>query len=335
MFIDWNKYSVMWKELTTITDRPPLTPEEAAQILKISRYTLYELIKRGEIPSRRIGRKIRIDYDSLMQYLQGDSSHKRSSEYVDTHKDIVSDHDFRFIGSHDLSIELLNEFLNHASSPVFLKTDFKGSMEGLIALYHREAQITGIHIWDEKSQEYNLPFVEHLLVAEAFRIVNIVQRSQGWIVPAGNPDNISSWEDITRKGLRFINRQRGSGTRLRIDEYLCKNEIPVKQIQGYDREEQTHWGVALKIANGEADLGMGIQFAAQRMGLDFIPLFKERFDLVILQETVDRPEWQQILTVLNSPAFHRAIEQQIGYDTSLTGKVIYDSPHFARHKARL
>ena len=123
--------------MTTITERPPLTPEEAAQILKISRYTLYELIKRGEIPSRRIGRKIRIDYDSLMHYLQGDSVDKRPSVSSEAHKDIPLEHDFRFVGSHDLSIELLAEFLNHASSTFIMKTDFKGSMEGLIALYHR------------------------------------------------------------------------------------------------------------------------------------------------------------------------------------------------------
>ncbi|MEQ8174094.1 MAG: helix-turn-helix transcriptional regulator [Syntrophomonadaceae bacterium] len=320
--------------MTTITDRPPLTPEEAAQILKISRYTLYELIKRGEIPARRIGRKIRIDYDSLMQYLQGDSIDKRPSASSDVPKNPNLDHDFRFVGSHDLSMELLAEFLNHASSSFSLRTDFKGSMEGLIALYHRDAQFTGIHLWDEKAQEYNLPFIEHLLFGEVYTVVNLVQRVQGWIVPAGNPHNIQSWEDITRKGLRFINRQRGSGTRLRIAQYLFANEIPARQIQGYDREERTHLGVALKIANGEADFGIGIQSAAQRMGLGFVPLFKERFDLVVLQEAAERPEWQQVMTILNSAAFHRAIEQPVGYDTSLTGKVIYDTPQFFRLKSR-
>lgn len=319
--------------MTTISERPPLTPEEAAQILKISRYTLYELIKRGEIPSRRIGRKIRIDYDSLMQYLQGDSAGKRPSEPSKPTKEKSLANDFRFIGSHDLSIDLLAEFLNH-TSPYFMNTDFRGSMEGLIALYYKDAQFTGIHLWDEKAQEYNVPYIEHLLLGEAYTVVNLVQRSQGWIVPAGNPENISSWEDITRKGLRFINRQRGSGTRLRIAQYLYNHEIPAKQIQGYDREEKTHLGVALKIANGEADFGIGIQSAAQRMGLGFVPLFKERFDLVVLQETTERPEWQQIMAVLNSPAYHRAIEQQVGYDTSLTGKVIYDTPQFFRLKVR-
>lgn len=269
-----------------------------------------------------------------MHYLQGDSGEKRPQGYSDANEDVSSDHGFCFVGSHDLCVELLAEFLNHSSSYFSLKPIFKGSMQGLIALYHREAQVTGIHLWDEKLKEYNLPFVEHLLQAEAYKVVNLVQRSQGWIVPAGNPGNINSWEDITKKGLRFVNRQRGSGTRLRIDQYLFENEIPARQIHGYEKEEQTHWGVAHKIANGEADFGIGIQFAAQRMGLDYVPLFKERFDLVILQETVEKPEWLQIQAVLNSVAFKRAIEQHIGYDTSLTGKVIYATPRSARLKAR-
>lgn len=281
-----------------------------------------------------MGRKIRIDYDSLMHYLQGDSAEKSPPVLPDTHKDVSSDHGFCFLGSHDLSVELLAEFLNHSSSSFSLNTIFKGSMQGLIALYNRGAQITGVHLWDEKLQEYNLPFAEHLLLAEAYMVVNLVQRFQGWIVPAGNPNNISSWEDITKKGLRFVNRQRGSGTRLRIDQYLFQNEIPARQISGYEKEEKTHWGVALKIANGEADFGIGIQYAAQRMGLDFVPLFKERYDLIVLQETTEKPEWQQIQAVVNSAAFKRAVEQHIGYDTSLTGKIIYATPRFAHLKTR-
>ena len=291
---------------------------------------MYELVKRGEIPSRRVGRKIRIDYDSLMHYLQQGESGEKWPQDSDAHKEIVSDDDYCFVGSHDLAVELLAEFLNHSSSSLPLKTIFKGSMQGLIALYRREAQVTGIHLWDQKLQEYNLPFAEHILLAEAYTVVNLVQRSQGWIVPAGNKHNINSWEDITKKGLRFINRQRGSGTRFRIDQYLLENEIPAHQIQGYENEEQTHWGVALKVANGEADFGIGFQFAAQRMGLDFVPLFKERYDLVILQETAEKPEWQQIQAVVNSTAFKRAVEQHIGYDTSLTGKIVYETPHSAK-----
>lgn len=301
----------------------PLTPEEAAKILKISRYTLYELIKRGEIPARRIGRKIRIDFDTLQQYLQG-TSNLNDKHAAKTIENLTATTNFRFVGSHDPVIELLSEFLVHSSSPVILDTSFQGSMEGLIALYHRETEVTGIHLWDDKSKDYNLPFIKYLLPYESLSVVNLVQRVQGFILPTGNPLNINSWADITSENIRFINRQKGSGTRLRLDHYLRENNLSPSQIQGYEVEEYTHSGVALKIANGEANAGIGVQSVADRMGLDFIPLFKERYDLVVLQETALRPEWLKLLSVLNSSAFHKAIEQHAGYDASLTGKIMFE-----------
>ncbi|NLI93373.1 MAG: helix-turn-helix transcriptional regulator [Peptococcaceae bacterium] len=314
-----------------MTEHPPLSPEEAAEILKISKYTLYALIKRGEIPSRRIGRKIRIDYDSLMAYLQGDPNKKHSSENIEVHPNIPSKNFLRFVGSNDFTIELLSQFLSYSASNFELEVYFKGSMEGLIALYHREAGITGIHLWDEESKEYNLPFINRLLPYEDLTVINLAQRVQGFIFDSENPLSINSWEDITKKEIRLINRQKGSGTRLRLDQYLFEHGIPSNQIQGYNNEENTHLGVALKIANGEANIGIGVQAAAQRMGLGFVPLFKERFDLVILRETTSRPEWQKILSILNSTTFHKAIEQQKGYDASLTGQIIFETANINVH----
>ncbi|KUO63039.1 MAG: molybdate-binding protein [Gracilibacter sp. BRH_c7a] len=311
------------KEGLSISAHLPLTPEEAAQILKISRYTLYELIKRGEIPARRIGRKIRIDYDMLQQYLQGNSmpnvQHSKVSELPPACPQ------FRFLGSHDPILELLREFLSHSSSPIILNTSFQGSMEGLISLYRRETELTGIHLWDEKSEDYNLPFIKYLLPCEPLTVINLVQRVQGFIVPTGNPFNLKSWSDITTKDIHFVNRQKGSGTRLRLDYFLQEHGISPSEIQGYEQEENTHSSVAMKIANDKANVGLGIQAAAYRMGLDFIPLFKERYDLVVLQENSNRPEWGKILSVLNSSAFHKAIEQQAGYDASLTGKIMLET----------
>lgn len=257
-----------------------------------------------------------------MQYLQGDNA-PRVSELPPQKNDDYSDpQNFRFIGSHDTIIELLCEFLKHSANPVALRTFYKGSMEGLIALYRREAEITGIHLWDEKTEDYNLPYIKYLLPCEPVTVINLVQRVQGWIVPMGNPLQLSSWLDISRKDIRFINRQKGSGTRLRIDQYLTEHGISPSHIHGYDKEETNHMSLALKIANGDANAGIGVQAAAHKIGLDFVPLFNERFDIVILRETENRPEWTQILSIINAPAFHRAIEQQVGYDSSLTGKIM-------------
>ncbi len=306
-----------------ISGKPPLTPEEAAQILKISKYTLYELIKRGEIPSWRIGRKIRIDYDVIMQYSRGQSDDEGTNKNIATNEAIAGD--FHFVGSHDPVVELLCEFLKFSSGPIILTTSFQGSMEGLIALYHRDSDIAGIHLWDDLTEEYNLQYIKYLLPGEKVSVINLVQRVQGWITAGGNPYNLESLADITKKEIRFINRQKGSGTRLRLDQYLLKNGIASSQIKGYEEEENTHLGVAVRIANGQANAGIGIEAAADKMGLDFIPLFTERYDLVVRQETAVKPQWSKVLSVINSPAFIRAINQLKGYDSSLTGKVIYQN----------
>jgi len=258
-----------------------------------------------------------------MQYLHGSTNEEGTNEHTAANEEAVSD--FYFAGSHDPVLELLCEFLKYNSNPVLISTAFKGSMEGLIALYHRDSEIAGVHLWDDKSEEYNLPFIKHLLPGEHLTVVNLVQRVQGWIVPVGNPFQLESWDDITKKEIRFINRQKGSGTRLRLDQYLLEHEISSGQIKGYENEENTHMGVALKIANGEANAGLGVQAAAHKMGLDFVPLFTERYDLVVLQENAIKPQWSQVLSMINSPAFIRAINQQIGYDSSLTGKIMYQT----------
>lgn len=321
-----------------------LTASEAADILKISKYTLYELVKRGEIPAHHIGRQLRIDPEVLDQYLHGtlpkpsplspatqvspsDTPNTPDTSNTPPTPDALSlvTPKLRFIGSHDPIVELLFEFLRHASCPIESTVSFRGSMEGLIALYRREADISGAHLWDEASQEYNISFVKHVLPGESVCIVNLVQREQGFIVAPGNPLHLHTWNDITLKGLHYVNRQKGSGTRLRLDAYLQTAKIPPAQILGYEHEETTHSAVACLVANGQADAGIGVKSAAQRLGLDFVPLFQERYDLVCSGQTAITPVWQQILAVLRSPGFIQAIQQQSGYDTSLTGNILFNS----------
>lgn len=300
-----------------------LTAAEAAKILKISKYTLYELVKRGEIPAHHIGRQLRIDPTVLERYLRGALSHADTLP-PDSPSDTPVPPVIRFVGSHDPVVELLFEFLKHGAIPVEASISFKGSMDGLIALYRREAEISGAHLWDESSQDYNLSFVKHVIPGESVCLVNLVQREQGFIVAPGNPLHLETWEDITLEGLQFINRQKGSGTRLRLDAYLKSAKISPGQILGYEQEETTHSGVACLVASGQADVGLGVKAAAQRLGLGFVPLFQERYDLVCLGETAKSPVWQQLLDVLRSPGFIQAIHQHNGYDTTLTGKIIFE-----------
>jgi len=303
-----------------------LTAAEAAKILKVSKYTLYELVKRGEIPAHHIGRQLRIDPTVLDQYLRGTfgvSNPQPTATAISPALPVLPT--IRFIGSHDPVVELLFEFLKHAPLPVESSLSFKGSMDGLIALYRQDADISGIHLWDDVTKDYNISFVKHVIPGESVCIVNLVQREQGFIVAPGNPFNLQTWDDITIEGLNFINRQKGSGTRLRLDAYLRSAKISPGRILGYEHEEPTHSGVACHVANGQADVGVGVKAAAQRLGLDFIPLFQERYDLVCLGKTTKTPFWQQLLNVLKSPGFIQAVHQQMGYDTSLTGKILLNT----------
>ena len=301
-----------------------LTAAEAAKVLKISKYTLYELVKRGEIPAHHIGRQLRIDPTVLEHYLHGTlGTNNAPPAVIPSYTPGLPI--IHFIGSHDPVVELLFEFLKHARIPVESSISFKGSMDGLIALYRREADISGVHLWDNVSKDYNISYVQHVIPEESVCIVNLVQREQGFIVAPGNPFHLRTWEDITKEGIRFINRQKGSGTRLRLDAYLQAEKISPDRVTGYRHEETTHSGVACLVANGQADVGVGVKAAAQRLGLDFIPLFQERYDLVCLGQTTKTPAWQQLLDVLRSPGFIQAINQQNGYDTSLTGKVLLNT----------
>lgn len=313
----------------------PLTAEEAAQILKISKYTLYELIKRDQIPAQRIGRQLRIDPTFLNSYLKGTTvipqiskdtlDFKISTLSMQEDKPDSDLEKLHFSGSHEPIIELLQEFLRHSTVPIELIPHYTGSMEGLINLYKRKSEIAGIHLWDAKTEDYNLPFVQYVLPTESVTLVNLVQRVQGWIVPPGNPHNLHTWQDIAQKGLRFINRQKGSGTRLRIDGYLQQARISPAAIKGYEHEETTHFGVACAVAMAEADAGIGVQAAAHRLNLGFIPLFHERYDIVCLHETTLTAKWPHLLSILTSAAFRLAINGEAGYDSTLTGQVLFRS----------
>ena len=300
-----------------------LTAAEAAKILKVSKYTLYELVKRGEFPAHHVGRQLRIDPDVLDHYLRGTLS--ENTPPAVTPSNVPALPNIRFIGSHDPVVELLFEFLQHTSIPIESSIYFKGSMDGLIALKRGEADISGIHLWDNVSKDYNISYVQHVIPDESVCIVNLIQREQGFILAPGNPLHLQTWEDITKEGVRFINRQRGSGTRLRLDSYLQAAKISPDRILGYGDEETTHSGLACLVANGQADVGVGVKSAAQRLGLDFILLFQEHYDLVCLGKFTKSSVWKQLIEVLNSPGFAQAIKQQNGYDTSLTGKIIFET----------
>ena len=226
------------------------------------------------------------------------------------------------IGSHDMTLDLLASHVRRARPQMTLASSNVGSMGGLMALARGEAHLAGSHLLDENTGEYNLSYIRRFLKGRRVVIVNLVQRIQGLILPKDNPLGVDSLEDLTRQNLSFINRQRGSGTRLLLDYKLRESGIEPDSIEGYDREEYTHLAVAASVAGGRADVGLGILSAANAMGLDFVPLLSEQYDLVIPSEHYESEPVKFVLEIIRGDSFRAEVDALGGYDTSSMGDVV-------------
>ncbi len=233
------------------------------------------------------------------------------------------------VGSHDIVLDVMAQFL--ATSDRRLASANVGSLGGLVALRREEAHLAGAHLLDPESGEYNLAYIRQYLPGMPVRVMALVGREQGLIVPRGNPKAVESLGDLTNPGVSFVNRQRGAGTRILLDYHLDQMKVNVEQIQGYNHEEFTHLAVAAAVASGRADCGLGIAAAAQALDLDFIPLFKERYDLIIPNEYLEGDLLSPLIEVLSNPSFRELVASLPGYDLSPMGEIIAEG-EFADHK---
>lgn len=227
----------------------------------------------------------------------------------------------RFAGSHDLVVEQLAGHLRRETPGLTLEVQYVGSLGGLMALARGEADLAGAHLWDEATDTYNAPYVARVLPGRRVVLLTLAHRRLGLLIAPGNPFALQGLRDLVRSGLRFVNRQRGSGTRVWLDAHLRAVGVDGLQITGYEEEETTHLGVARAVAEGRADAGLGIQAAALAYGLDFLPLALERYDLVIPEEVWPTPPCQTLVEVIRSSAFRAAVEAVGGYETEETGTV--------------
>ena len=225
------------------------------------------------------------------------------------------------IGSHDLCLDLLGQFLAERAPGRRLSSANVGSLGGLIALKRGEAHLAGTHLLDPDTGEYNVPYVKRYLPDTPVVLVTLVGREQGLIVRPGNPKSIQTLADVVRDDVTFVNRQRGAGTRVLFDYEIVKLGLKAESVRGYDREEYTHLAVAAAVASGLADCGLGIHSASAALGLEFIPLFKERYDLAIPKTFFDSPILKPLLDVLNDAVFRRTVSQLPGYDVRQMGAV--------------
>ena len=226
------------------------------------------------------------------------------------------------IGSHDLTLDLLASMLHRDNGVQSLSSANVGSLGGLVAVGRGEAHLAGTHLLDEDTGEYNLSYVRRYVQGVDVVVMNLVHRLQGLIVPKGNPKELSSLSDLAREDLAFVNRQRGSGTRMLLDFKLAEMGMTPEQVAGYDREEYTHLSVAAAVAGGKADFGLGILSAARAMDLDFVPLLSEQYDLVIPREHYDSDLLAPLLNLIRGDEFKSQVDALGGYDTSGTGTVV-------------
>ncbi|MBI1794903.1 MAG: molybdopterin biosynthesis protein [Chloroflexi bacterium] len=226
------------------------------------------------------------------------------------------------IGSHDLTLDLMAQFL--AEHDRRLVSANVGSQGGLIALRRGEAHLAGSHLLDPVTGEYNVSYIRQYLPDVPVRVLALVKRDQGLLVRRGNPQRVKTLEDLTRPQVRFVNRQRGAGTRVLLDYHLSLKKISPDSIRGYNQEEYTHLGVAAAIASGRADCGLGVAAAAQALDLDFIPLFQERYDLVIPKEHAESNLLAPLFGLLGGRGFREAVSKLMGYDVSVMGALILE-----------
>ena len=314
-----------------------LTPLEVAELLKITKNTVYELIKRGELPAYKVGRKLRIDKEDIDNYIKSQKSSTISSPDTQqqeiTLNDIPSeknetklDDKSIIICGQDMILDILSRNIESSLPSIKSYRSYMGSYNGLYNLYNNKSSIASSHLWDWETSEYNIDFVKKLLPGIPCTIINLTYRTQGFYVQKGNPKNINGWEDLKRDDLSYVNREIGCGVRVLLDGKLRELNISSNEINGYNYEENSHLAVASAVARGKGDFGIGIEKVAKQIdNIDFIPLQKERYDLVIKTNDLEKPIYKQILNIINSDDFKDELVGLGGYDLKDTGKIIAET----------
>lgn len=226
------------------------------------------------------------------------------------------------MGSHDVVLDLLADELMRLDIPLRLASCHVGSDEGLEALARESTLLAGTHLFDPECEDFNFPFLERHMPGLDVTLVNLAVRHQGLMAAPGNPKGIVGVADLAREDVTFVNRQPGSGTRILLDHRLARAGVDPARVRGYDHEETTHMGVAANVHSGAADCGLGVMAAAKALGLDFVPLARERYDLAVATANIEEARVKTLLDVVRSEAFKAKVEALGGYETVWTGRIM-------------
>lgn len=292
-----------------------MNTKEVAAYLGIHEKKVYYLAKAGRIPCTRVTGKWIFPRTLIDQWIQ-ESARRPPRRRMQEERPFLL-----VAGSDDPSLSILRELHARRMTPTSLFFATVGSSAGLAAIRDGVADLALVHLFDPITGEYNLPFVSETVPSRS-AVVPLFHRELGLVVRPVNPLGIRTVADLARSGLRIINRQKGSGTRLYLDQQLARLSIGPTQINGYQDAVATHLEVGLKVLRGEADAGVATRAAARLIGLDFVPLTRERFDIVIAQERFFSREVQALMEIVSSREFRTRVEALGGYDTSESGRIL-------------
>ncbi|MDR0670089.1 MAG: helix-turn-helix transcriptional regulator [Treponema sp.] len=315
-----------------------LTAEDVARQLRIKKYTVYELIKRGELPSSRVGKQVRVSQEDIDRYLRAGKTGPfsavaafREARESPSHESPARELPSRelpprgpaedpiILCGQDVCLDLFVSRLSALGLGPALRS-YTGSYNGLIALYNGKVTMAGSHLWDSETDSYNYPFIRRLVPGLPVGVFRLAGRMQGFYVQKGNPLKIRDWQDLARPGISMINRERGCGTRILLDQKLKPLGIDAGGIQGYTRESTSHMACAGIVARGGADIGCGCERGAEHIaGADFIPLQLEWYDFVFRLEDRDKPALKALISYIAEDEFKQDLALMGGYDLSQTG----------------
>lgn len=315
--------------------------QEVADLLKIKKNTVYNMIKRGELSAYRVGNKMRISNKEVERYKRQalsslpreplhepvSASEPYGGPYLPPVLDEPVQRDAGFIiCGQDAALDALAKHLQIRPGGNRVLRSYVGSYNGLYMLYQGQVSVATAHLWDGKRDLYNIPYVEHMLPGMPAVIIHLFHRMQGFYVAKGNPKNMHSWEDLKRPGLTVINREKGSGSRVLLDERLRMAGVSPRGLPGYYKECFSHLAVASAVARGSADFGIGVRSGSRIIdGVDFVPLQEESYDMILRKEDLGSPMFQAVLQILRSDEFRMELEEMKEYDLTDLGRIIAET----------
>ena len=330
------------------------TAKEAAEILKVRKNTVYDMIKRGDLKASKLGKQLRIRQEDLDFYIQygsqakvvnsmqtGQSSNidkvkseRNASKTLNILNEMsgvnrtvnVTQNEISnqiIICGQDMILDLLANRLNQCVEENVFRS-YKGSYNGLYAMYQGEVNVATAHLWHGKTNSYNIPYISSMLPGTDVIVLHLLKRKQGFYVKKGNPKRIQSFEDLKRADVTIVNREPGSGVRVLVDEKLRQAGISTQEVNGYQKVVNSHLEAAATVNRGEADVAVGSEKHSLSVpGIDFIFIQEESYDMVIRKEDFTKKPYQKMIEIIRSPEYQKEVAGLGSYNVENMGKIIY------------